>query len=175
MGRLKTKIKQLWKSYCAPFDERLSRCKETDKNNLFLCNYFLFILPGLIVYFTYNMIDLANHTFSFLDFSAPLRMDKLAIATGFPLFYLPYIGLCIWQLLELRRFSQRFFKSFFALVGYDGILMVFCFILGKDPAFLKQYALHLLVFGNIFYYFRSRKTLFATAKSSGGPQATPPL
>ena len=160
MGRLKTKIKQLWKSYCAPFDERLSRCKETDKNNLFLCNYFLFILPGIIIYFTYGMVALANSLLSGVDITVLINTpDKIIIV--FPLLYLPFIILGVWQLLELRKFSKRFFISFIAFVVYDGIFMIFYWIFDKNPVFIKQYALHLLIFVNFFYYFWSRRNLFS--------------
>lgn len=145
------------KRFFDPFRAKVAQAEQQGFGVFFLELYFYVLI---LIWIAYNIFTIIDTLVSYAQVhAAPWYNAFNDIHSAF-LFILIFLSLAslIWQYIELKKFSPRFFIALWALFVARTLLYIFVYL---ESSWFLEYLKFLVPYGLTIAYFYHRKHLFA--------------
>lgn len=144
------------KRFFAPFRAKVAQAEQQGFGVFFLELYFYVLI---LIWAAYNIFTIVDTLTSYAQVHAVPWYNAFNDIHSAFLFALIFLSLAslIWQYIELRQFSPRFFIALWALFIVRTILYVLVYL---ESSWFLEYLKFLVPYGLTIAYFYRRKHLF---------------
>ncbi len=150
------------KRFFAPFRAKVAQAEQQGFGVFFLELYFYVLI---LIWAAYNIFTIVDTLTSYAQVHAvPWYNAFNSLDSTFILSMVLLSSIClIWQYIELRHFSSRFFIALWLLFIFRGMLYISFYY---ENGWFFEYLKFLVPYGLTIAYFYRRKCLFGTKNAA---------